>query len=155
MPPTAKKSPMRVVKNVASQPTKKTATRSAAPTQAQSKPPFTAKVCIPHLQFHGDYVIFCVFYGKPPQDVHLALKENGAKYRRAPPHIDAKMGWHLKCTAETVKFYQAIKKPHKEFAKQIADCINVIQKKPHMIECPSRSSASTRARRITDIIKVK
>ena len=171
MPPkSTQKSPMRIIKKPAPSPaTKKPTTRSATAKSAapqpqrapgksktKSKPtPFTAKVCIPHLQFHGDYVIFIVFFDKPPADVLLALKQHGGKYRRAPPNIDATMGWHLKATNGTVEFYNVMKKAYPDFAKQIAACINTIAKKPQSIECPSKPAASQAANRITGVVKVR
>ena len=170
MPPkSTQKSPMRIIKKPAPSPaTKKPTTRSAAAKPAapqprrapsksktKSKPPFTAKVCIPHLQFHGDYVIFIVFFDKPPADVLLALKQYGGKYRRAPPNVDATMGWHLKATNDTVEFYNVMKKAHPDFAKQLAACINTIAKKPQSIECPSKPAASQAANRITGVVKVR
>ena len=162
MPPkSSQKSPMRIIKKPAPSPAKKT--RSTADKTApqprppsKSKPQFTAKICIPHLQFHGDYVVFMAFSEKPPPDVLLALKQNGAKYRKAPPNVDVDMGWHWRFTRETEPFYHQMNKAHREFAKQIHKCITVISKKPESIECPSKPAASqAAARRITNIVKVQ
>ena len=112
-------------------------------------------VCTPHLQFHGDHVIFIVFHDRPPADVLLALKQKGATYRRAPPNVDATMGWHLKVCIGTGEFYHAMRKSYPEFAKQIAKCIDVINKKPELIECPSKPAAAQPARRITGVVKVQ
>ena len=166
MPPpkSTRKSPMRIVKKPAPPPAKKPTTRSAAkaaapqPQRAPSKTksePFTAKICIPHLQFHGDYAICIVFFDKPPADVLLALKQHGGKYRRAPPNVDATMSWYLKATNDTVEFYNVMKKAHPEFARQLAACINTIAKKPQSIECPSKPAAAQPARRITGVVKVQ
>ena len=169
MPPpkSTRKSPMRIVKKPAAPPpaTKKHATRSAAkpaapqpqrvPSKSKTKQPFTAKICIPHLQFHGDYVIFIVFHIKPPADVLLTLKKYGGKYRRAPPHVEATVGWHMKTTNDTVEFYNVMKKAHPEFARQLATCINTIAKKPQSIECPSKPAAAPAAKRITGVVKVQ
>ena len=156
---TSQRSPIRIVKEASAQSHGKPATRRAATQRATSKsksnPPFTAEVCIPHQQFHGDYVIFIVFKSKPPQDVLLSLKMHGAKYRRAPPSVDATMGWHLKVCTGSGEFYYAMKKTHPEFAKQITKCVNVINKKPQSIECPSKPAASQPAQRITRVTKVQ
>ena len=148
----SQRSPIRIVKGAAapshgnSKPATRARRAATQPSKSNSKPPFTAKVCIPHLQFHGDYVIFIVLEAKPPQDVLLSLKMHGAKYRRAPPNVEATMGWHLKVCTGTGEFYHAMKKTHTEFAKQISKCINVII---------SKSATSQPAQRITGVVKVQ